>query len=196
MSAIDDEVAGIGRNQVAHPDSCGPASRAEDAAGGAASGRRIQAEPSRPVDARPESVSRHHQRLRRQDQNDGGHVEAAGRDGLAERPVCEPAEDVDYRAVCLCAGEAHGHQLSDREFPARRLDAPDRQHVVPVAGGICSGRRVGTLAVLGVLSDCGRGRAAVLCLVESREHHSHAGRVGCSGGTDGSVPGALPQDED
>src|ERR1035441_8602382 len=146
--------------------------------------------------ARSESLSRRHECVRCQDQDGRGSVEAAGRDGLAQRSIREPLEGVAYRAVRLRARESHGDQLPDGKFHARRLDAPDWQYVVPVARGGCVGRRLGTLAVLGVLSDCGCGSTAVLCLVESGEHHSDAGSLGRSSRTYGSVPGALPQDED
>ena len=83
MSAIDNETPQLGEVKDAHPDSRCATSGIEDARRIAATGRRIQAEPSRPVEAGPESVSRHHRRLRRQDQNDRGYFEAAGGDGFA-----------------------------------------------------------------------------------------------------------------
>jgi hypothetical protein len=53
---------------------------------------------------------------------------------------------------------------SDGEFPAWRMAAPDREHVVSVAGGFCPRRRVGPSAIHGFLSDCGRGSVAILRL--------------------------------
>ncbi len=53
--------------------------------------------------------------------------------------------DFAGRAVCVRSRASQGDLLSHGEFPARRMAAPDRQHVVPVAGGLRAGGRLGPL---------------------------------------------------
>src|ERR1017187_68555 len=127
---------------------------------------------------------------------DGGSGGPAGGDGRSGRAVFGVVRKLIAGEVRVCSGASAGDHLSDGEFPAWRMAAPDREHVVSVAGRFCSRRRLGPPVVYGVLSRCGRGGVAILRLDESREHHSLRGGLGGRGGADGSVPGALPQDED
>ena len=196
MSSIDDEtpqLAEVKNHILIHRR---PASRIKVAAGVAASGRRIQTKPSRSMEGRPESLSRRHGCVRCEDQNGGGSIDTAARTGYAEYPICNVVKSLRYRAVRLRSGASHADQLPHRQLYAWRMDAPDRQHVVPLAGWVCAGRRLGTLGVFHLLSGRRRRRTAVLCLVESGEHHSHAGGIGRGGSFDGRVSGALSEDED
>src|ERR1039458_5715592 len=81
---------------------------------------------------------------------DGGSGGPAGGDGRSGRAVFGVVRKLIAGEVRVCSGASAGDHLSDGEFPAWRMAAPDREHVVSVAGRFCSRRRLGAPVGYGV----------------------------------------------
>src|SRR5208282_1123178 len=189
-------VAGIGRHQGAHHSAGGNASRAEYVACCQPTGGRLQNPESGRVGSGPEPHSESDRRLGRKNSAGGGSWEAASGNGRAGRKVFRVVDGFPAGKVCIHSSASAGDHLSHGELSAWRMAAPDRQHVVSVAGGICAGRRLGPAPVYRFLSGRRCSRLAILCLDQSRQHHSLRWSIGRNRGVNGCISNPLPQDED
>src|SRR5262249_38730007 len=117
------------------------------------------------------------------------------RDGFTCRPVFKVDGLIHHRTLRHLFGAPEGDCVSDIDVPSLRLVAPDRQHVVPVAGRIRSGGRLGTTVLPARLPYGRRGGMPVRCLGKPWGHWLVNGRFRSRGGSDGGVPGPLPDDE-
>ena len=130
------------------------------------------------------------------------HARAAGRrwhaagDGFPHHAIFTTRGKRIDRAIRIHSRGVEADYLCHSQLLAWRLAAPDRKHVVPVASGIRTGRRVGTAYLCAGLLHLRGSRSAIPFLDESRQHGRNTGSLGSCCGINGRLPGAVSYAED
>src|SRR5207302_11391331 len=110
-------------------------------------------------------------------------------------PTGANANGIDCGPLCLLPFSARAHQLSDGKLLARRMAAPDLQHVVSLVGGWNTRRYLGSAFVRGLLCYLRFCRVVGLWARLYRRRYTGDWRIGSYRRSYGSSSRALPKDE-
>src|SRR5207253_8060413 len=110
-------------------------------------------------------------------------------------PTGANANGIDSGPLCLLPFSARAHQLSDGKLFARRMAAPDLQHVVSLVGGWNTRRYLGPAFVRGLLYYLRCCRVVGLWVCLSRRRDTGDWRIGSHRRSHGSFSRTLPKNE-